>query len=167
MTKIIVWLIVILLIIFGAVSLLGRSVGDSDLEVLDDTEMTAEDEAMTKVEHPLKSIPGVKTASLVAVDGSSSSGSAYIVRVDGKLIHLVEANMPNPASGNSYEGWLVDASASPLKFFSTGVMKKNETGVWVLEYVGDKEYLGYNRVVITEETVVDAKPEKHIIEGDF
>lgn len=25
----------------------------------------------------------------------------------------------------------------------------------------------YTRVVITEETIVDATPEKHIIEGDF
>ena len=46
-------------------------------------------------------------------------------------------------------------------------MEKDENGLWVLEYKADQGFHTYYRVVITEETVVDAVPEVHIIEGDF
>lgn len=106
-----------------------------------------------------------QTTSLVAVDGSSSSGVAYRLFEEGKLHHLVVASMPDPEEGNSYEGWLVQPN--PLEFFSTGIMEKNEEDQWILTYNAEGEFSNYYRVVITEETVVDPFPEKHIIEGDF
>ncbi len=102
---------------------------------------------------------------LKAVDGSDSSGKAYRLIEKGKLYHAVVATMSDLRGENKYEGWLVQPN--PLKFFSTGVMKKNKEGLWVLEYTANKESPAYYRVVITEETVVDSTPEKHIIEGDF
>ena len=107
---------------------------------------------------------GNQVAPLTAVDGSNSSGAGYRLFKDGKLYHAVMASMPDPREGNVYEGWLVQSS--PLQFFSTGVMQKKED-VWILEYTSDNEYPSYTKVVITEETVVDAKPEIHIIEGNF
>ncbi len=109
--------------------------------------------------------PDAQVAPLTAVDGSNSSGAAYRLFKDGKLYHAVMATMPEPQEGNVYEGWLVQPS--PLQFLSTGVMKKNEGGIWTLEYTSDNEYPSYTKVVITEETVVDAIPETHIIEGSF
>jgi len=106
-----------------------------------------------------------QTTSLIAVDESSSSGVAYRLFEKGKLYHLVVANMSDLEEGNFYEGWLVQPD--PLEFFSTGVREKNEEGQWVLTYNTDGELFNYYRVVITEETVVDSVPEKHIIEGDF
>ncbi len=158
--KTIFWAVIVLLIIFGLVAFVNRD-GGSTSQVAED------DNAMTGQKDSIKNIAGVRTASLVAVDGSSSSGVGYIVRADGKLMHLVEAEMPEPADGNSYEGWLVDTSASPLKFFSTGIISKNASGTWILEYETDQEYPGYDRVVITEETIMDETPERHVIEGDF
>ena len=102
---------------------------------------------------------------LEVVDGSNSSGKAYRLIRDGKLYHVVVANLPEPPEGNKYEGWLV--VPDPLKFFSTGVMEKNEKDLWVLEYTNNQAFLEYYRVVITLETAVDLNPEKHIIEGDF
>ena len=102
--------------------------------------------------------------SLKAVDGSTSSGVAYRLFKDNKLNHLVIANLPDPGNDNLYEGWLVQPD--PLEFFSTGVMEKSKEG-WVLIFTGEEEFSDYYRVVITEETVVDSFPEKHIIEGDF
>jgi hypothetical protein len=115
----------------------------------------------------LKDNPLTKTTLLNAVDGSDSSGTAYILRQDGRLMHRVEALMPDPAPGSSYEGWLVEHPSSPIKFFSTGVMTKEADGTWVLHFEANEEYSTYNRVVITEETVIDATPETHIVQGDF
>lgn len=113
----------------------------------------------------LKNDSDVEIAKLVSVDGSESEGVGYRLYRDGTLFHAVEARMPDPGVGVSYEGWLVQKI--PLRFFSTGVMKKNEEGVWVLEYVVDKGYPRYLEVVITKETIVDEKPEEHVIEGSF
>jgi hypothetical protein len=102
---------------------------------------------------------------LSAVDGSDSSGEAYRLIRDGKLYHIVIADLPEPPEGNKYEGWLV--YPDPLEFFSTGVMEKNDQGQWTLEYVGDSDSLKNYRATITLETIIDGIPEKHIIEGDF
>lgn len=107
----------------------------------------------------------VQVADLVAVDESNSSGTAYRLFKDGVLWHAVVATMPDIESGNSYESWLVQPE--PLEFFSTGIMKKNQEGKWILEYRADNEYPTYLKTVITEETVVDATPEVHILEGSF
>lgn len=106
-----------------------------------------------------------ETAPLVAVDGSNSSGIAHRLLKDGKLYHVVVADMPDPKEDHSYEGWLVQSD--PFNFFSTGVMEKNENNQWVLIYSADEEFENHTRVVITEETIVDETPEDHIIEGDF
>lgn len=97
------------------------------------------------------------------VTGGESSGTAYVLRKDGRLYHYVSASLPTPPRGTVYEGWLVNKTPT-LKFFSTGVMLQ-ENGVYVLTYDADGESLGYNEVVITLETKVDKTPEKHILEG--
>lgn len=149
----VVWIIIGVLIIWGIFSLVSNNSGD--ITPIGDTVTSIKDDS------------NVLVANLIAVDGSQSSGTAYVVREGGKLTHLVEASMPDPAPDNSYEGWLVNVSTSPFQFFSTGVMSRNGEGVWTLEYSVDNEYPDHNRVVITEETVVDEIPEDHIIEGDF
>jgi len=108
--------------------------------------------------------PNTETAELVAIDGSNSSGVAYRLLFDG-LKHVVMAQMPDPADGSVYEGWLVQPE--PLQFFSTGVMRKNSDGYWVIIYDNNNPFKSYSKVIITEETIVDEKPERHVIEGDF
>ena len=129
-----------------------------------------EKESMAGEEEDISEIvlenPETKVAPLTAVDESNSSGAAYKLFKDGKLYLVVMATMPNLQEGNAYEGWLVNPD--PLHFFSTGIMQKTEEGIWLLEYTADDEYpLPYNKVMITEETIVDGQPETHIVEGDF
>ena len=100
---------------------------------------------------------------LTDVTGGDSTGTAYTLRKDGQLLHFVEAELPEPAEGSVYEGWLVNQT--PLAFFSTGVMNKNKTGTYTLLFTSNETHPKFNHVVITEETVVDETPEKHIIEG--
>lgn len=106
--------------------------------------------------------PDTLVADLVDVSGGTASGKGYVNRQDGVLYHYVEANLPEPAEGSVYEGWLVQQR--PLKFFSTGVLEQQDDA-YTLTYTSDTEYEGYNFVVITEETVVDETPEAHVIEG--
>jgi len=127
-------------------------------------EIVIEESLLTLLQKDLN----IQTVKLLAVDGSDSSGTAYrLIDEDKSLQHAVVASMPDLPAGVSYEGWLVQPS--PLKFFSTGVMEKNENGMWILEYNGDKmgAFPTYLTVVITKETKVDAIPEKHIIEASF
>jgi hypothetical protein len=126
-------------------------------------DMEEKEEMITILELLIKD-PDTETTSLKAVDGSTSSGVAYRLFKNGEFNHLVIANLPDPENDNLYEGWLVQLD--PLEFFSTGVMEKSKEG-WVLIFTGDEEFSDYYRVVITEETVIDSLPEKHIIEGDF
>lgn len=113
----------------------------------------------------IKDNPFTEKALLGAVDGSASEGLAYKLLADKYFLHFVEAQMPEPAKGNVYEGWLV--RPEPLDFFSTGLLEENETGKWELEYIAESDFPAHTRVVITEETEVDEIPETHIVEGDF
>jgi hypothetical protein len=103
-------------------------------------------------------------APLEDVSGGAAKGTGYVLRERGVLYHYVSADLPPPLGGNKYEGWLVKREPS-LLFFSTGVMTLSESGTYELSYESEDESIGYDFVVITEETVVDEVPEKHILEG--
>jgi len=129
--------------------------------------MVESDETMVMEDDMKLSImddPDSLSGTLDDVTGGNSSGTAYVLRRDGKLWHTVTANLPDPTEGNVYEGWLVNKTPS-LMFFSTGVLEKQADGTYTLSFMSDKLFEGYNFVVITEETVVDPTPEEHIIEG--
>jgi plastocyanin len=134
--------------------------------IVEEASAMMEEEGVTSM---LMAETGTQTATLVAVDGSDSSGTAYRLLKDGVLSHALVATLPDPSEGNVYEGWLVQPS--PLEFFSTGMLEKNSDGMWQLEYVieGNIEYPfeSYTRTIVTEEVVVDDTPEGHILEGDF
>ena len=108
--------------------------------------------------------PDTKSTTLKDVSGGEGSATAYILRMDGTLSHLVKAKLPKLEEGLAYEGWLVKKEPT-LEFFSTGAMEYKD-GVYVLEYI-DKEsdQIGFDEVVITLETIVDETPEEHILEG--
>ncbi|MDQ3158938.1 MAG: anti-sigma factor [bacterium] len=106
-------------------------------------------------------------AQLSAVGEYTGSGEATRTfdLAGPKFFHDVIANIPDPAEGKFYEGWLVNNG----KFFSTGKLEKNGEQ-YILNYVGDKDYPDHNLVVITEETEangLDNKPEAHVLEGSF
>lgn len=112
----------------------------------------------------MSQLSDAKVADLIDVSGGDSSGTGYILRKDDMLLHYVLADLPEPEGTNVYEGWLVRQGATP-QFFSTGVMEVTSDGDYELVYKSETVSEGFDFVVITEETVVDATPEKHVIEG--
>ena len=159
------------LLFLAAFWVLGR--GDKGISENTGLKMETEEfeqEESSRFEQPenilgeLASSPNALKGELDAVDGSSSSGTGYLLFRDNMTLHAVIAELPDPADGSVYEGWLVQPS--PLKFFSTGVMEDVGNGSWVLEYARAGDYPSYTRVVITEEKELDGEPETHIIEGN-
>jgi len=162
MKKSYIIILVIVLVILGGLYF-GGAFEKSEEQKKEEQDLEKNMETVTILE-TLLSDPLTETTALLPVDGSGSFGNAYRLFKDGKLYHAVIAEMPDPAEGNSYEGWLV--RNDPFDFFSTGVMEKKDDQ-WVLFYMIAEEFPDHSRVVITEETVVDETPEGHIIEGDF
>lgn len=130
---------------------------ESDMEIADSTEISVKEIILRD--------SSAKIGELQDVSGGNSSGKAYLLRGEKMLYHYVEANLPDPQEGNDYEGWLVKKTPS-LDFFSTGLMEKGPDGSYTLSYASGKLSEGFDSVVITEETIIDEIPEKHIIEGD-
>ena len=102
---------------------------------------------------------------LNSVDESSSYGSAFILLEDDNLSHYVIADLPVPDDGSVYEGWIVNSATT--SFFSTGVMVLDANGQFELFYSQELLEEGYDKVVITLETIVDETPEAHVLEGSF
>ncbi|MBI2607891.1 MAG: hypothetical protein HYW51_03635 [Candidatus Doudnabacteria bacterium] len=160
-----IYLVIIVIIAVVLFLSRGTQTPDDDKVNTGPEAVTPEKPPTTGVMSLVKNDASVQTTTLKPVNGSNSSGTAYRLVKDAVLYHTVVASMPDPNPGNSYEGWLVQIS--PLKFFSTGILEKNSNGDWTLEYTADQENPTYLRVVITEETVIDATPEAHVLEGDF
>lgn len=135
--------------------------GENMSEVSQPTQMSAKDMEMIS---SLENNANTLSTSLEDVSGGNSSGTAYTLRTQDKLWQKVTANLPEPDGNNVYEGWLVKKTPS-LTFFSTGVMEKQSDGTYLINFMSEKLYEGYDFVVITLETVVDSTPEAHILEG--
>lgn len=128
-----------------------------------------DEEAMMKKETEIAGMAmtdaSSKKATLVDVSGGKSTGKGYVLRKAGKLYHTATANVPDPAEGSFYEGWLAVKGATPPQFVSSGKLKKQQDGSYQVSYSSDNLYQGYDFVVITVEKVDDQQPEKHIVEG--
>ena len=113
--------------------------------------------------------PASEEINLLAIAPYTGTATATRLFNDNIFTHTVTATTKDPAAGKFYEGWLVKKLPGPPVFFSTGKMVK-EGGVYKLTYTSDQNPVGYNQVVITEETEasgLDGKPEAHVFEGDF
>ena len=108
----------------------------------------------------------------VTTDGDAN-GMAYILRIQGvegdednkpMLYHKLTAELPELTGEDLYEGWLVKQDPE-LMFISTGVLTKNDEGMYTLDYVSNDLYEGYDFVVVTKETKIDETPEVHILEA--
>lgn len=110
----------------------------------------------------------VDRAELKDVTGGDGSGIATRKFENGRFTHTVLADLPEPAAGSFYEGWLVRGKEGDdnFAFISTGKMKLAKGG-YLLEFGSSSDFTSYNNVVITQEKVFDAAPETHILEGSF
>ncbi|MBI2066359.1 anti-sigma factor [Candidatus Woesebacteria bacterium] len=110
----------------------------------------------------------VERADLRDVSGGTGSGIATRKYQGGTFTHAVLADLPDPAAGYFYEGWLVRGKEGEANFafISTGRMRVAKGG-YLLEFNSSTDYSPYSGVVVTLERVDDRKPETHILEGSF
>ena len=154
-------LILIAVLIIVIFVFTGRK--ESEEGVMPETQKTA---SPLVEKSPAKAMGTIrKQGELKDVSGRDGSGMAQVIFEEGKFTHSVIALIPDPPSGQFYEGWLVKKEGGQVvNFFSTGKMTK-EGGAYILNFEDKKDYPEHNDVVITLEKIDDKKPEKHILEG--
>lgn len=108
-----------------------------------------------------------KKGDLKDVSGGTASGKAFVLRKEGKLYFTASADLPDPANGSFYEGWLVKKGSSPVRLTDTGKFDKQSDGSYEDSYSSENLYDGYDFVVVTWEQgqVNPQNPGKHILEG--
>jgi len=110
----------------------------------------------------------VERTDLTDVSGGTGSGIATRKYESGRFTHAVLADLPEPAAGTFYEGWLVRGKEGDANFayILTGSLRIAKGG-YLLEFESSRDYSDYSFVVVTLEKVNDQKPETHILEGSF
>lgn len=110
----------------------------------------------------------VERVDLVDITGGESSGIATRKVENGRFIHTVLADLPDPARGYYYEAWLVRGKQGDANYamISTGAMRLAKGG-YLLEFESVTDYSDYKGVVITLERANDRRPEKVILQGSF
>lgn len=98
----------------------------------------------------------VDKVELSAVSDVKGSGIATRKYEAGKFTHMVLADLPDPAAGTFYQGWLVKGDET---YIPTGKMTIAKGG-YLLEFQYPTDISSYSKVVITLEG-------KHILEGSF
>lgn len=152
--------IIVLAVLAGAVYYLRNRGGEESLSL---PETTIEETEQQFEETFRLDVPDdVEKTQLEDVAGGNVTGLATRDFKSERFTHTVLADLPDPAPGTFYEGWLVMGD----KFFSTGKMRLIKGG-YLLEYESSTDYSDYDKVVITLEKVFDATPEEHILEGTF
>jgi len=117
---------------------------------------------------PTPSPQRIESAQLTALPGYDGGGLATRYLLDGKFRHYVEVDLPVAPNGKFYEGWLVK-DEEKSEYFSTGTLTKAGEK-FVVNFESSDERYDYSKVVITLETTAngsDAKPEDHVLEGNF
>lgn len=110
----------------------------------------------------------VDKVELKDVSGGDASGLATRNFESGRFTHTVLADLPDPAPGYFYEGWLIRGKEGDENFalISTGKMRLAKGG-FILEFESSKDYSEYSNVILTLETVNNKNLGKHILEGSF
>ena len=155
--------VVILVLVIGAV-LWFR--GRTSKEVMAPT--TSSEEQIEK-SFNLTIPEDVDKAELEDVSGRDGSGVATRKYENGTFSHMVLADLPDPAAGTFYEGWLVRGKMGDANFIyiSTGKLTVAKGG-YLLEFQSKTiDYSDYTGVVVTLEKINDGKPETHVLEGSF
>lgn len=110
-------------------------------------------------------LKGWSAAALADVTGGESYGIAHARLLDNKFTFVAElGNLPEPAAGYFYQGWLVNRG-SQLAVINTGVVVKTMDG-YANVYVSMSDLTDYDFYVLTLEADegVDL-PSEHILEG--
>ena len=154
---------VVLIVIIAAAALFLSQNKTGNQEPQTSSEQTGVLESGTQPEET------VETTHLTAVGGYTGSGTANRDYNGKTFVHLVVAQLEDPAEDKFYEGWLLQKEPT-LTFISTGKLEKEGGDDFVLLFTSETDYSNYHDVVVTEETEslgLDDRVETHVLEGTF
>ncbi len=104
-----------------------------------------------------------RTAILADVNGGSIRGEGGVYRNFGIYNVYAKIKLDKPSGNNFYEGWVTNPQTK--EYFSIGKLEVDTAGNYNVTYNTDNIHPGFDRIVITLETISDKTPEKHIAEG--
>lgn len=144
--------------------------------IMDDTEVAAMATVQLEVDQEGQQVEDMQgylntnvkdwwSAALADVTGGGSYGIAHATLKAGSFTLIAEmGNLPEPASGYYYEGWLVRREVS-LAVLSLGRAQKTEDG-YALVYLTSTDLSDHDFFVVTlESDDGNAAPGEHILEG--
>ena len=148
--------LIVLAVLAGIIFLARRQREQPELQTTPSVEERLEESFNLEIPEDVEKIE------LADVSGGDSSGIATRKFEDATFTHVVLADLPEPEEGKFYEGWLVKGE----EVVSTGRLRVAKGG-YLLEFESSTDYSDYKTVVVSEEEIADATPEKHILEGSF
>lgn len=105
---------------------------------------------------------------LTDVTLGNASGIAIKSFTNGKFEASVLADLPEVASGEFYQAWVVKGQrgSSDYSLVSLGKMKSAKGG-WMIEFQSTTDYSSYEMFIVTKEKKFDNTPETTVLEGSF
>jgi hypothetical protein len=98
------------------------------------------------------------------VIGSNTSGTAYLLRENGKLFVTAIANMPDAPEGEYFQAWLM--KENPRRYYvPLGKLSHFGIGKFITNTALDSDYADFNAVIITLEKNDDKLPERFVMQG--
>lgn len=147
---------------------------DTDIAVSDDAVVDENSEAVSApaedtVEYShkadLQDVTFGETLQGINTGGNASGVAQSIFKDETYMLYAEFSNLPDPVNGSFYEGWLVEKETGD--FFSTGVVDKDESGVYVDTYTDSQDWnKSHTFYVLTlEPNDNDSAPADHIVEA--
>jgi hypothetical protein len=108
--------------------------------------------------------PKSKKVEMKDVIGSNTSGTAYLLRENGKLFVTAIANMPDAPEGEYFQAWLM--KENPRRYYvPLGKLSHFGIGKFITNTALDSDYADFNAVIITLEKNDDKLPERFVMQG--
>jgi hypothetical protein len=161
--------LLVLIVVVGLIFLRQRNLArDENLIVPQTLSSEQATEQLLEAKLNLQIPENVEKAELEDAIGGNSSGIATHNFADGKFTFSIIADLPDPAKGSFYEGWIVkgEEGTDSYALISLGRLKSVKGG-WTLSYQSTLDYSDYSRVIVSSEKKVDRLPETHVLEGSF
>lgn len=143
---------------------------DKVVEKVDKTKTNLDNFRKTGVISKEPEEPDLKTgeeyAELINVAKNNREGQASRIYKDGQFTLKVISELPLLENDYLYECWLL--RDNPIEYINVGQLTQETDEKYHLNFIVNKDYTDYNKVVITlEPNDENPAPSSHILEGVF
>jgi hypothetical protein len=159
--------VVVLLVLAGVVYARSQSTND-DMKVPEAQTQGTSTEKDIEDKFKMDIPDDAPKAELSSVDEGDGSGIATRKEENGNHVVTILADLPAPASGTFYQGWLVkgEEGSDDYSLISAGRLTSAKGG-YLLNYQSKTDYSDHEKVVISEEKGSSTKISKAILSGSF